>query len=481
MSEAEVAVQEPRVRPHVAVDPALLAVIGDPAAPRRGMPVVRPPDSLPGKLGFWAALMSLYRSLRYGARYVEEVRAELGDFTRGMNPTVPSAFISDPEEVLKILRNEDELWSSGMGWETAFFDRLEEGHDNSGLLLSLDFDRHRAARKLLQPAFSSKAVRGYIEIASRGFAASVPGWIERGQVDFKPAARVLLSRVANAIFTGIEDPAEVAHLDRALTAAWLGPQALSDNPRFSPALRKARIGFKTLKEYFVALAPARRATPGDDLFSQLCQGQDDSPASDEALVRLFITVLIAAYDTTSCAVTSMAYLLAKHPEWQERLRAEALAVPEHELDMAGLSRLEQLEWTWKETLRLMPVTVWVPRRNLRDVVVGGHHLAAGTFVGVVNGTLGRHAGWWREPLRFDPERFSPARAEDKRHPGLYMPFGGGAHACLGLQLAGIEAKLLFHRLLTSCRFSLVTDYEAEHTFSPLGVVSGKVALRLTPL
>jgi cytochrome P450 len=97
------------------------------------------------------------------------------------------------------------------------------------------------------------------------------------------------------------------------------------------------------------------------------------------------------------------------------------------------------------------------------------------------GAMGRHPKWWKEPTKFDPERFAPERAEDKQHPGIYNPFGGGAHACVGMQLANFEAKAFWHKLLHACRFSLEKDYEARHTYNPLGCVSGSVSLRLEPL
>ncbi|HEY1954726.1 MAG TPA: cytochrome P450 [Polyangiaceae bacterium] len=83
--------------------------------------------------------------------------------------------------------------------------------------------------------------------------------------------------------------------------------------------------------------------------------------------------------------------------------------------------------------------------------------------------------------RSSTPRFSPERAEDKQHPGIYNPFGAGAHACVGMQLANVEMKLFWHRMLTSCRFRLARDYEARHTFSPLGTVSGDVRLGLSRL
>ena len=150
-------------------------------------------------------------------------------------------------------------------------------------------------------------------------------------------------------------------------------------------------------------------------------------------------------------------------------------------DVASMKSLRQLEWVWKETLRLLPVASTIPRRALRDVVVCGHQLKAGTLVGPMIGGIGMHPKWWTTPTKFDPERFSPARAEDKQHPAIYLPFGAGAHACVGMQLANMEIKQLWHTLLLSCRFTLAKDYDARHTFTPLGSVSGKVRLRLEPL
>jgi hypothetical protein len=45
----------------------------------------------------------------------------------------------------------------------------------------------------------------------------------------------------------------------------------------------------------------------------------------------------------------------------------------------------------------------------------------------------------------------------------------------------MEMKAFWHRLLRSCRFRLTRDYEARHTFTPMGIVSGPVALTLEAL
>jgi cytochrome P450 len=344
----------------------------------------------------------------------------------------------------------------------------------------MDFDAHRAARKLVQPAFTLGALKGYMTVAERTFDRAVAQGVRDRRVDFKPAIRTLLASVASEIFTGIEDPRKVAVLDVALSDFWHGMMALSRNPRVSGKFRRAQEGFETLRSQFLAMVPERRKSGGADLFSRMCQAEDREGMSDEALVRIFLTIMFGAFDTTSLGMASMGYLLAKHPEWQERLREEAQAAGP-ELDVANLKNLKLHEWVWKETLRLMPVTGFSPRRALRDVEVGGYPLPAGTFVAAMSGTIGRHPKWWKDPTTFDPERFSPERAEDKQHPGLFNPFGAGAHACVGMQLANFEMKVFWRSMLRACRFTLEPDYDARHTYTPLGCVSGRVSLKRDPL
>lgn len=463
------------------VDRALLAVIKSAGAPAGVPKLVRPPGSLPGTLSPVAGALGVIDALRRGVAYSADARDEYGDVFRIAFGGIPMVIVWDADEIHRILKNEERVWSTGMGWDVAMFAGLDPRGGNVGTLLSLDFDDHKTARKLVQPAFTLKAIEGYLDVADRSFAPAVSEWVRRGRVDFKSEVRTLLARVAGEIFTGIRDRDAIARVDQALSEFWRGMMAIVRNPLLSPTFRRSRRGFETLLRTFLALVPERRASGGDDLFSRMCAVADTEGLSDETVVRVFITVLFGAFDTTSAGMTSMAYLLAKHPEWQERLREEARAIPADALDVAAMRGMKLHEWVWKETLRLMPVNGYIPRRALRDVVVGGHELAAGTVVMPMNGGIGHHPKWWKDPTRFDPERFSPERAEDKQHPGIFNPFGAGAHACVGMQLANMEMKLFWHRLLRACRFRLEPDYDARHTFQPMGIVSGKVSLALEPI
>jgi cytochrome P450 len=465
-------------REPVHVDPALLAVIKSASAPSTGS---KPPAvslSIPGAEGVIESLVTLFESLRRGVAYAVERREKFGDLHRGTFAGIPMVYVWDADEIHKILKNDDRAWSTGLGWDALMFEGLDPRAANTGSLLSLDFDEHRIARKLVQPAFALKAIEGYLQVADRYYAEVLPGWVDRGTVTFKAEVRTLLARVASEIFTGLSDPEEVARVDRALSDFWRGIMAVSRKRWLSPTFRRSRAGLATLIRTFLSLVPERRKSPGSDVFSSMCAVADTDGLADEAIVRVFITIMFGAFDTTSASMTSMAYLLAKHPAWQERLRAEAKAIGPAPPDVSAMKSMKEHEWVWKETLRLMPVNGFLPRRALREVVVGGRVLAPGTFVAPMSGGIGRHPRWWKAPTTFDPERFSPQRAEDSQHGGIHNPFGAGAHACVGMQLANMEMKLFWHRLLTSSSFRLTRDYDARHTFTPIGVVSGDVHLTL---
>jgi cytochrome P450 len=462
----------------VQIDPALLAVIKSASAPSTSPKPPAVSTSIPGVEGAIESLVYLFETLRRGVAYSVERREKFGDIYRGTFVGIPMVYVWDADEIHKILKNDDRAWSTALGWGALMFEGLDPHAANTGSLLSLDFDEHRIARKLVQPAFALKAIEGYLRVADRHYADVLPRWVERGAVGFKAEIRTLLAQAASEIFTGLRDPEEVARVDRALSHFWRGLMAVSHNPWLSPAFRRSRAGLATLIRIFLALVPERRKSPGSDVFSSMCTVTDTDGLADEAIVRVFITIMFGAFDTTSAGMTSMAYLLAKHPAWQERLRAEAKAIGPAPPDISAMKGMKEHEWVWKETLRLMPVNGFLPRRALREVVVGGHALAPGTFVAPMNGGIGRHPRWWKAPTTFDPERFSPQRAEDSQHGGIYNPFGAGAHACVGMQLANMEMKLFWHRMLTSSSFRLARDYDARHTFTPMGMVSGDVHLTL---
>jgi cytochrome P450 len=467
-----------------AVAPFITATVGDASRPHAALPLRSKIDHLPGEGGLLVGIQNLLGWIRRGNAHLVAQTGRYGTVYRTVLGNKPVVCVADPEMLTRIARNDDRAWSTALAY-LSFFDGLNPTSPTLDILNAMDFELHRDTRKVLQPAFGPSATAGYLADAQPMFERAVEGWVARGKVAFKPAVRRLLAEVSSKILIGIDDPAVGTMLDHSLHEFWGAAFALAKNPWLSPAWRQGMAGYRRLRTSLRPLVDERRASDGRDLFTLLCKESRNSdgpaPLDDDGVVRVFIGVLAAAFDTTSLGVTSMAYLLARHPEWQERLRQEALSIGRGPISYEDTKRLDAVDRVWRESLRLFPIAPHIPRVTLRDVEMGGFRIPAGTLVLALVAPLMQDPTWWTDPLRFDPDRFSEERAEDRRHRNAFVPFGSGAHACIGLHLANVEAKAFWHAMLTRCRFRLARDYEARHSFNLLGVASGRVELVLERL
>ncbi len=180
-----------------------------------------------------------------------------------------------------------------------------------------------------------------------------------------------------------------------------------------------------------------------------------------------IFLMMAAHDTTTSTLTTMFYCLARQPEWQDRLRADALGLPNTELTQPDLAGCARMEWVMKESLRLYPPRTSSPRKAARDCEFGGFQIPKGTPVGISPIHTHHMPALWTRPTRFDPERFSPTRAEHRRHADAYLPFGGGAHLCIGQHFADMEVKSVMHQVLRRFDFSVPEGYRMPYQLVPI--------------
>jgi cytochrome P450 len=103
---------------------------------------------------------------------------------------------------------------------------------------------------------------------------------------------------------------------------------------------------------------------------------------------------------------------------------------------------------------------------MQDIEVDGYRVPAGTIAVVAIYAIHRDPALWVDPLRFDPDRFSPQRSKG-RDRWQFLPFGGGPRACIGDHFAMLEATLALATILrranirsTSADFSTVTPLTA---------------------
>jgi cytochrome P450 len=115
---------------------------------------------------------------------------------------------------------------------------------------------------------------------------------------------------------------------------------------------------------------------------------------------------------------------------------------------------------------------------LRDTEVAGVPLRAGQMVALASLALHRHPDWWTSPEEFDPMRFAPGRAEDRAHSHLYVPFGGGAHICLGNHLAELMTKAVMAAVLAEHRVRAKPGQKMQMAAIPIPKPKGQLLLQL---
>ena len=359
------------------------------------------------------------------------------------------------------LMDRERNFSSERGW--ALLGRLFPG----GLMLR-DFDDHRLHRRIMQAAFKPRALADYVSRMNAGIAAALERW-PAGRMRFYDAAKALTLELGAAIFVGVDSGAEARRLNRAFIAEIAASVAV---------VRAAVPGGKTwrglrarafLTDYFRRLIPERREGGGSDLFSHLCRARmDDGRAfTDREIVDHLNFLLLAAHDTTTTALTTAMWALARYPEWQEAARAEADSLGADRLEYDAMDRVPSIERIIREALRMQPPVPFIPRYALRPFSFGGYEIPGGTHVSVSPGLTARDPALWTDPGRFDPDRFLPERAEDRRHRFAWSPFGGGVHKCLGLHFAMLQGKAFVYRFLRRFRVGLPAGYAPRWRVVPL--------------
>jgi cytochrome P450 len=224
-------------------------------------------------------------------------------------------------------------------------------------------------------------------------------------------------------------------------------------------------------DFFTNEIPKRRHGQGADLFSELCRAtkEDGSLLSTQEIADHMNFLMLAAHDTLTSSITSLVYMLAKNPVWQDKLRMEmrGLNLPTGApLPYERLGELELLEMAFKEAMRINPPVPSIPRQAVRDFQFKGHHIPAGTRVSVNVIFTHRMPEIWPEPEKFDPVRFT-VEAVQRRHKYAWVPYSGGAHMCLGLHFAYMQAKCFFYHLLTTARVSVAPGYSPRWQMWPI--------------
>jgi len=378
-----------------------------------------------------------------------------------------------------VLLDSQKLFSSMFGWSVLLGRLFPRG------LMLLDFDEHRLHRRALSVAFKSGPMQSYLGQLNAGIAKGLAQWPCGREFKFYPAVKQLTLDLAATSFLGEELGPELEAVKRAFIAMVAASVAVIRVPLPGTQMGRGVRGRALIVDYFNRQIPLRRERGGDDLFSQLCRAtwEDGSLLSNADIVDHMSFLMMAAHDTLTSSLTSFVYRLAANPLWQERVREDVRGLKLAADEPLPFSRLDDLtltEMAFKEAMRLAPPVPSLPRRAVRDFEFMGYRIPAGAGINI-NPLYTHHMPQiWPDPERYDPLRFN-AEASRARHKFAFVPFGGGAHMCLGLNFAYMQAKCFTWHFLNRFRVAIAPDYRPAWKMWPIPYPRDGLHVTLAPV
>jgi len=295
---------------------------------------------------------------------------------------------------------------------------LHEHHTTS--LVFSDPPLHTRVRRLLMGALNQRAITRM----EPGVVALVDGLLDalhgRAQADLIEdfAAQIPVEVIGNLL--------DVPRDERSPLRAWSLAILSALEPVPGPeVLARGNAAVSDFVAYLLRLVAERRRRPGDpeaDVLTRLIQGEHDGERLSEAeLLHNCIFLLNAGHETTTNLIGNGMHALLTHRDQLERLQHEPALIN------SAVEELLRFESPLQLNNRLLTAPVTLSTREL----------PAGAFV-----TLGVGAAN-RDPAQFD----SPDRLDIARKPNLHVAFGHGTHACSGMNVARLEARIAIGALV----------------------------------
>jgi cytochrome P450 len=341
----------------------------------------------------------------------------------------------------------------------------------------------RWQRRVMAPLFRPSEIERYVPSMVAAADEVVADWRRTG----RRGIRRIDADMTNATFSVITRtmlaggaPAESDIIKRAThdyldRVSWEVAYGLLRIPMWvwNPAKSQMRRAAADLRSAVAAIV-ARRERAGDteigDLLGRLLAARDPEtgePMPRDRLINNLLTLLEAGHETTAKALTWTLYLLARAPDWQDRVRAEIMrVVGDTPVAAAHVAKLTVTQQVLKEAMRLYPPVPVMVRQARKPVTIGDHQVAKDGIVVIPIYAIHRHRQLWDDPDAFDPERFAPER-EAKIWRTQFMPFGAGPRICLGMAFAMMEATVILATLFRAARF----DWDGTHLPEPVSRVT----------
>jgi cytochrome P450 len=417
------------------------------------------PPGLPHSLPFYA--LKKWVKLGDPIRLFEYLHRTYGNIAHYRFMGTPIVFLNDPDYIREVLVTQA---SSFVKERTVRRMKVLLGE---GLITS-DDPIHIRQRRIAAPAFHRQRIAAYAGQIVAIAAAQRDRWQPGETLDIAAASMALsLEIVARTLFD-TEVTADIRAINDEVNTVMDLYNFLVAFPKLESFIHLPIPGilkFKRSKAHLDAVVNRlvherrREMNAGipdkGDLLSMLLASTDSEAEadaqgnrpgmSDDQIRDEVLTIFLAGYETVANALTWTWYLLSQHPEVEAKLHAEldsVLGVGEQSrlATLADYPNLRYTEQIFAESMRLYPPAWAMGRMSTRPVTLGPYTLPPGSHVFFGQYIMSRTPEYFPDPLRFDPDRFTP-EAKAARAKYTYFPFGGGSRQCIGESFAWMEGTL----------------------------------------
>lgn len=422
------------------------------------------PAARPDRVSLWR-YVKLFRQDILSAQPARLYRAKMAEFR---TPFFRSYLLNQPDLVKTVLKDRPMDFPKS--------DRISEGlrpllGDSVFLTNGETWLRQR---RIIDPAFEGGRLRetypamwDAAQAALARLTARAGQEVEIEEVTSHAAADVIF-RTLFSIPIEDEIAQEVFHEFRAYqrTQPILNLAAFIPVPRWMPRFfrRDTKAAARRIRGLITRLTEDRQVaiaagTAPDDLATKIMTTRDPETGqtfSAQEMVDQVAIFFLAGHETSASALGWALYLMATHPEWQEKVAEEAQVLTTG--DFANISNLRISRDVFREALRLYPPVPMMVRETTCPERFRDRDIPQGAQMVLSPWHLHRHEGLWDNPDGFDPARW---QTENGKRCGreAYMPFSAGPRVCTGAGFAMVEGVLLLSLILRDLRVTPVAGHE----------------------
>jgi cytochrome P450 len=427
----------------------------------------------------------------------EHLQRTYGNMSHYRFMGTPIIFVNDPDYIREILVTQA---TSFVKERTVRRMKILLG---DGLITS-DEPFHMRQRRIAAPAFHRQRIAAYAEQIVASAVAAADRTIAGTPFDIGAASMGLsLEIVARTLFDTDVD-ADIRSINDEVNAIMDLYNFIVALPRIEsflhlpiPGIRKFRkskarldaVVDRLIREHRAAMAQG--AADRGDLLSMLLSSRDElldangnptgvfESMSDAQVRDEVLTIFLAGYETVANGLTWTWYLLSQNPDAEARLHAELDAVlgtgeSRRLPTLADYPALRYTEQVFAESMRLYPPAWAMGRMSTQPVTLGPWRIPPGAHFFFSQYMMSRTEEYYPDPLRFDPDRFTP-EAKAARPKYAYFPFGGGSRQCIGESFAWMEGVFSIATLAQRWRFRYADPNppvpQAKITLRPRGALN----------